>query len=255
MRDVSDTQRMNVIYFAGITLLCQIATLSAAIISWHYYPSLLVILTASTTTGFMFSSIFRLPFAWRLINTVMPCSAWLLLSTSIPSWLFLSITLVLGAIYAPALWTRVPLYPTPNASYAAILADLPIDKPFSFIDVGSGTGQLLFFLARHRPNGEFVGVEAGPIPYLYSRFLKSYYSATNVTVRMQDFWNTNFAAFDWVYTFLSPAAMPKIWEKVKNELEQGTFITNAFPVPAEPTEVVPIKNQRCSALYIHRIQK
>lgn len=244
---------MSAVYFGIMTFLCQTMALSGAIISWRFYPHVALSLLTATAVGFISSRSLRLPASWQLINSAMPCSAALLLSISIPSWILLLITVSLAAVYAPALWTRVPLYPTPTESYAAILADLPNDRPFSFIDVGSGTGQLLIFLAKHRPNGVFVGVEAAPTPYLISLILKNYYRATNVSVRMQDFWKTDMSSFEWVYTFLSPAAMPKIWAKVQSEMRQGTFITNTFQVPAEPSEVVSINNLRCSALYIHRI--
>lgn len=250
-----EAPRMSAVYFGIITFLCQTMALSGAIISWRFYPHVGLVLLIATTIGFISSRSLRLPSSWQLINSAMPASAALLLSISIPSWILLVITACLAAVYAPALWTRVPLYPTPTESYAAILADLPHDRPFSFIDVGSGTGQLLIFLAKHRPNGEFLGVEAGPIPYLISLFLKNYYKATNVSVRMQDFWKTDISSFNWVYTFLSPAAMPKIWAKVQKEMKQGTFITNTFPVPAEPSEIVTIKNLRCSEIYIHRISE
>jgi hypothetical protein len=62
--------------------------------------------------------------------------------------------------------------------------------------------------------------------------------------------------FDFVYTFLSPAAMDAIWFKVAREMKPGsTFITNSFPVPATPDEILTAKDERGSRLFIHRMRR
>lgn len=248
--------RINAFYFMVISLLCQSIALSSAIIFWSFIPHTVATICVATLSGAAIAYLFRLPCAWKVFNAVMPCSVVLISSVSISSWLLFGIAIVTVSIFAPALWTRVPFYPTPKASYAAILTDLPTDTSFSFIDVGSGSGELLFFLARNRPNGTFTGVEAGFIPYLYSRLLTRVYRLPNVSIKLKNFWRIDTSTFDWVYTFLSPAAMPHIWNKVQREMRDGTtFITNSFPVPAEASEIIPTMNQKCPALYIHRMKR
>jgi hypothetical protein len=119
------------------------------------------------------------------------------------------------------------------------------------IDVGCGMGDLLRFLSAKRPNGTFVGVEVGLVPYLVSA-LKSI-GRNNLRIRFRSMWQEDFAQYDFVYTFLSPAAMPRVWQKVNDEMSDGsTFITNSFPVPAEAQEVLTVRDERNSKLYIHR---
>jgi hypothetical protein len=66
-------------------------------------------------------------------------------------------------------------------------------------------------------------------------------------------WRADFSQFDYVYTFLSPAAMERIWQKVSREMRPGTtFITNSFPAPHPADEELPIHDDRNGALYIHR---
>jgi hypothetical protein len=250
-----ESPRINAFYFMVISLICQSIALSSAIVFWSLIPHTVTTLCIATLCGLAVAHLCRLPFAWKLFNAAMPCSVVFISSVSISSWLLFGITIAAISIFAPALWTRVPFYPTPKASYAAILSDLPVNRPFSFIDVGSGSGELLFVLARNRPNGRFIGVEAGLIPFLYSRLLGKIYRIPNVTIRLQNFWKTDTAQYDWVYTFLSPAAMPHIWKKVKSEMRDGTtFMTNSFPVPSEASEIIPTMNERCPALYIHRMK-
>jgi hypothetical protein len=58
-----------------------------------------------------------------------------------------------------------------------------------------------------------------------------------------------------VYTFLSPAPMEELWEKVKNEMRPGSvFITNSFPVPVEADETIQISfGAREQRLFVHRL--
>ena len=251
-----ESPRINAFYFMVISLICQSIALSSAILFWPLLPHTVATLSIATLCGLAVAHFCRLPFAWKVFNAAMPCSVVFISSVSISSWLLFGITIAAISIFAPALWTRVPFYPTPKASYAAILTDLPTDTSFSFIDVGSGSGELLFFLAKNRPNGTFTGVEAGFIPYLYSRVLTRMYRLPNVSIQLKNFWRIDTSTFDWVYTFLSPAAMPHIWNKVKREMRDGTtFITNSFPVPAEASEIIPTMNEKCPALYIHRMKR
>jgi hypothetical protein len=67
-------------------------------------------------------------------------------------------------------------------------------------------------------------------------------------------WRERLNDYDVVYTFLSPAPMPQVWEKAVAEMKSGSlFITNSFPVPAPASEVVAVKDERCSRLFLHRM--
>jgi SAM-dependent methyltransferase len=150
----------------------------------------------------------------------------------------------------------VPYYPTPRAAYGIILAELPVDRPFRFLDVGCGFGDLILTLAKHRPNGTFIGIELGPLPCLIGRLRAGASSNRNVQVLARDMWSYPFSDFDLVYTFLSPAAMTRIWDKAQCEMPPGsTFITNSFPVPAPAQEEIKVRDQRASVLYIHRMSR
>jgi SAM-dependent methyltransferase len=162
----------------------------------------------------------------------------------------------MAAIYAPALWTRVPYYPTSNAAYPLILAELPTDRPFTFVDIGCGFGDLIFFLRKHRPNGTFVGVEIGILPYLVAYGKTIARRERHVTIAYQDMWKLSLADFDFVYAFLSPAAMTRVWKKATTEMKpEATFITNSFETGTAPTYVVPVKDERASSLFIHKMPK
>ncbi len=239
--------------FATKTALVQAIAATAVVVSWPVFQSIPVSLLLATAVAFGLAAWIGLPLPWKCFNVILPVAAASSLAIEIPAWIFLIPLVLLAAVYAPAIWTRVPYYPTPTSAYALILAELPTDRPFTFIDIGCGFGDLLTFLSQRRPNGRFIGVEVGPLPYLVSALRSTRHS--NLSIAFQDMWRLNLGEYDFVYTFLSPAAMPRVWEKASREMNDGAlFITNSFPVPADPSEVLDVKDERASKLYLHRIR-
>jgi hypothetical protein len=68
-------------------------------------------------------------------------------------------------------------------------------------------------------------------------------------------WNVSVGECDFVYTFLSPAPMGRLWDKLSTEMKPGsTFISNTFDVPAVPDETVRVKDERGGALLLFRMK-
>ena len=242
--------------FVWKTVLVQVVALGAAVILWPFHQAPLLAIATATVCALIAARFLLLPVAWRCINTVMPVALAINLSMSLPHWIFSVPLLLFVLTYAPALWTRVPYYPTPRAAYPLILAELPADRPFIFLDIGCGFADMLIFLAKHRPQGQFIGIEVGPLPWFIAKLKTIACGPRNVSVQFRDMWSFPLESADVVYTFLSPAAMARMWEKVSHEMRDGaTFITNSFPVPAPCTETLQVRDERSSVLYIHRITK
>jgi hypothetical protein len=251
---MSDTRSKAPLLFLLQTALCQVAAASTVVIGWHLSGSLVISLLAACCAAYGAATTLSMSSAWRLANSLLPIAAATSLSAEIPSWIFLVIFVSLLCIYAPAFWTRVPYYPTPRAAYSLILAELPTDRPFTFLDIGCGFGDMLFFLSKHRPNGYFVGIEIGLIPWLYGSCKARLRGRKRVSIRFQNMWAEPLERYDVVYTFLSPAPMERMWDKVAHEMRPGSlFITNTFEVPAPADEVLSVKDTRCSHLFLHRI--
>ena len=68
-----------------------------------------------------------------------------------------------------------------------------------------------------------------------------------------DICKTELAYYDVVYAFLSPEPMPRLWEKVKDEMLPGSiFVSNSFAVPnIEPSEIWELSDERKTVLYIY----
>lgn len=244
------------LWFIVKTVASQSVAFATALMTWNITESTLSSLVMASLSALLIATLLGMSKPWRVLNVALPTAVTISFSAALPSWAFLAPLITMAAIYAPALWTRVPYYPTNITAYPLILAELPTDRPFTFVDIGCGFGDLIFFLRKHRPNGTFVGVEIGILPYLvaYSKTILS--RDERVTIAYQDMWKLSLADFDFVYAFLSPAAMTRVWKKATKEMKpEATFITNSFETGTTPTYIVQVKDERASSLFIHKMPK
>jgi len=240
--------------FLFYTVAGQLIAAGCAIGAWELTGSMAIALFLATVASYLIALFLKLSTPWKVMNCVLPSSIACSLAVPLPSWVFCAPFLALLAIYAPALWTRVTYYPTSRAAYPLILAELPADSPFTLIDIGCGMGDLLLFLERHRPTGHFVGIEIGVVPFLVSKVKALLYGHGRISVKFQSVYKTPLDDFDFVYAFLSPAAMTQVWSKAYREMKPGsTFITNSFEVPEKPSYQVNIKDHRKGVLFMHRM--
>jgi hypothetical protein len=238
------------LFFFGATLLCQLGALSVFMVGGQSGLGFYLSITLTAITAFLLSSLFKLPLSWRIVNSFVGPSALLYLYSGLSASLLLIPIGVLALIYLPTFWTRVPYYPTSNKMYEAILAELPTDREFSFIDLGSGFGSLLFYLQTRRRNGKFYGSEISPLPYLVSK-ARSFFSP-RVSISGRSFWSFSLSDYDYVYAFLAPGPMPKLWGKVQQEMKPGSsFLVNSFEVPAKPLKRVDVRDDRECVLLIY----
>lgn len=236
------------------TIITQIVAGATALAAWELSESLPPALASASVAALVVSSFLRVPRSWKLANAALPLSAALSLAVTLPAWVFAVPLLGLLATYAPAFWTRVPYYPTSKEAYPLILAELPTNVPFTFIDIGCGLGDLLVFLQKHRPLGRYYGVEIGVVPYLVSKMKARARGNGRVSIFFKDLNKLSLDEFDFVYAFLSPAAMSTVWHKACHEMNpKSTFITNAFEVSAEATYKVNIRDARGSSLFVHKM--
>ncbi len=100
----------------------------------------------------------------------------------------------------------------------------------------------------------FIGIEVGPLRWFVADAKKIFSSRKNLSALYRDMWHYPLTDIDIVYTFLSPTALPRIWQKVSAELRpSSTFMTLVFPVPTQSDKTIAVKDETASELYIHRI--
>jgi hypothetical protein len=193
----------------------------------------------------------EMPRWWQPIHMVFPPLAVAALGLGLPPWVWLAGFVALLLVFWRTDLSRVPLYLTNTTTADALAALLPA-TPCRVLDLGCGTGGVLMRLAALRPDCHFTGIEHAPLPWLWA-WLRSR-GLDNVAVRYGDFWGEHLGPYGLVYAFLSPAPMPRLWQKAATE--SGTdawLISNSFAVPEQtPSQVIEVTDRRRSRLLCYR---
>lgn len=167
-----------------------------------------------------------------------------------PGWVWPAALAALLLVYGGGILTRVPLYHSNRAAWAALLDLLPL-HPVRFADLGAGLGGPLAFLARERPDCFFHGVEASPLTWL-GAWLRTLPCRGNCRVRWGSLWREELCDYDVVYAFLSPSPMPELWAKAAREMRPGSLlVSHTFTVPDhEPLRRIPLPGREDACLLI-----
>ena len=123
------------------------------------------------------------------------------------------------------------------------------------MDLGSGIGGILTHLAGVRPDGRYYGVEAAPLPFLWSWLRIRLGGYGNCQVTWGSLCDCNLAQYDVVFAYLSPVPMNALWHKAKQEMRPGSiFISNTFAVKDQPPhETVMVDDLHHSTLFLWRM--
>jgi SAM-dependent methyltransferase len=155
-----------------------------------------------------------------------------------PAEIYLVAFLLLVLFYWSSFRTQVPLYLSGRAAWHAVAGLLPADREFRFIDLGSGLGGLPLYLAANFPRGHFYGTEIAPAPWLISR-VRAAVARSRVRFLRRDYRTLDLGEFDVVFAFLSPAAMPGLWQQAQAQMRPGSlFVSLAFAVESHPAQRV-----------------
>ncbi len=187
---------------------------------------------------------------WAFMQATLPFLVRALWGVPIPAWVYLVLFLGLALVFGGGLLTRVPLYHASEDAWVKLEGLVPDRPDLHFVDLGCGFGGPVAHLARARPDGVFVGVEASPATWLVA-WLRCL-PLRNAHIHLDSLWRTDLAGFDVAYAFLSPVPMPALWAKVRREMKPGTrFISHSFEVLNEtPHRVIPVKGREGARLLV-----
>ena len=172
---------------------------------------------------------------WGLHLGFLP-AVWLALHLALPAWAYLIAFVLLLLFFWSTFRTRVPLYLSDRKAWQALIPLLPAHRPFRFINLGSGLGDVLFYLEPRFPLGRFEGTEIAPGPWLISRLRAAWRRSRAVFLR-RDYATFDLGEYDVVFAFLSPAAMPALWAQAQAQMRAGScFVSLSFEVTGQPPD-------------------
>lgn len=214
-------------------------------------PYLLLAIHASLAAGLSF--MLGMSWWWWLIQFIFPFAVIASLVFQLRPALSLCVFLLMVLLFWSTYRTQVPYFPSKSSLLPCILEQLPAGDDLRFIDIGSGFGGVSVSLAKLRPQQSFYGVEIAPFPWLVSWF-RAKLAGPRLCFYLKDYLQLDFAEFDVVFAYLSPAAMPELWMKVRAEMRSDTlFMSYEFKVPGVEADLIIKSNVNDPVLYIWRI--
>jgi hypothetical protein len=249
-------KRIPPIVFAGLAqggALLACVLLLVTLLQWDMRLSLATLLMLESTCAVVISYFFRLPSWWLLIQAVFaPGVYWVGILGLAPQW-YLAAFIFLVLIYWSTYTTQVPLYLSRRGVWQQVSQLLLPQPGLRFVDMGSGLGGLVHFLARAHSGSHFSGIESAPLPYCFGKLRTLFQD--NADFHWGDLWRRDLSGYDVVFAYLSPVPMPALWEKAQREMRPGSlFISYRFAVPGvAPSAVIEMRDLGRTQLYLWRL--
>jgi SAM-dependent methyltransferase len=192
----------------------------------------------------------RLAVWWLAIELAFPLMLVQGLALHLPPLAFLGAFVFLLLLFWSTFRTQVPYYPSGPWVWNEVARLLPQQRPVCAIDIGSGLGGLVLELARRRPESTFVGIELAPLPWLVSR-LRARLAGSGARFVRGDYEHLDFANYDVVFAYLSPAAMTALWHKAAREMRPGAILLSyEFLITEKAPDLSIVPKGRGAPLYV-----
>ncbi len=180
---------------------------------------------------------------WRWIHFFFPISVWIMLMFEVPSELYLVGFIVTLSMFWTTFRTQVPYYPSRLNVWQKVSAlthqyQVQHGQDARVIDIGSGLGGFSIYLANIHPNAEVEGIEVAPLPWLASK-VSALLKRSTASFKFGDYQKLDFADYDIIFAYLSPAAMEALWLKASQEMRQDCLLVSLeFQIP----DVIPAQH-------------
>ena len=176
---------------------------------------------------------------WPYILAAFPLAVWLGLILHInPLFYFVGFVLF-ASLYWSVFLTQVPYYPSSRAVCLEVAEILPPDQQRYIAEIGSGLGGFSLQLSKLRPKVTILGMEIAPLPWLIS-YLRAKFQKSSVRFQLGNYRSLDFARFDLIFAYLSPAAMPDLYKQCQEQMKSGgILVSHEFAVPnIEPSKTL-----------------
>lgn len=157
--------------------------------------------------------------------------------------LFLNIFLFLFIL--GGLWGTIWL-PTKRRDYDRIADLADLKSGVILYDLGSGTGELLFYLAK-KYKIKCTGIEISPVLYLYSKLKSLFFK--NVEIKYGNFLKHNLSNADVIYVFLHPKVYDKLKEKIRHGIKKDSTLILLSTWPFKDKNPLRINEKHKEATY------
>jgi hypothetical protein len=240
-------------------LMCARTIYASASVQWNIDTSFfifsLVILQSIFASGIACG--FGMAIWWRWIHFFFPLALWIMSISQIPNTVYLVGFIITLALYWTTFKTQVPFYPSSSSVWKALATLMrqhgKTEQSLRMIDIGSGIGDMSMYIAKTRTQDVVEGIEIAPLPWLISQ-VRAKLKRSNARFILGNYQNLDFANYDVVFAYLSPAAMPQLWEKASKEMRAGCLLVSLeFEIPNVAFTQVICTGKSSPMLYVWRM--
>jgi hypothetical protein len=190
---------------------------------------------------------------WRWIHAIFPLAVWGMSMWTVPNEVYLIGFLISLSIFWTTFRSQVPFFPSRPIVWQKVAALIPQDQSIRMIDIGSGLGDLSMHIAKSNNNSQIEGIEIAPLPWLIS-VIRAWLRRSSAKFRLGNYHELNFADYDLVFAYLSPAAMPALWQKAQQEMQIGSLLVSyEFDIPGVPPTFTIENESRMPTIFVWKI--
>ncbi len=190
---------------------------------------------------------------WRWIHLCFPIAAWVMFQWHIPNAVYLVGFIISLSLFWTTYRTQVPFFPSRPIVWQQVANIIPQDSPVRLIDIGSGLGDMSMYVAKTRPDSQIEGIEIAPLPWVIS-FIRAKFRRSSAKFILGNYQALDFANYDVIFAYLSPAAMRMLWGKASKEMRPGSLLISLeFEIPDVPENKRILGNKNTPDIYVWKI--
>lgn len=251
---------------ATLAVLIQcVALLAVVVITWAanlaataYFEdslsvSMFTLVLMQALVAATFSYIVGMASWWRWIHLCFPLAAWFMFQWHIPNGLYLVGFIISLSLFWTTFRTQVPFFPSRPMVWQQVGKIIPQDKSIRLIDIGSGLGDMSMYMAKIRPDSQIEGIEIAPLPWVIS-YIRAKFRRSSAKFILGNYQALEFANYDVIFAYLSPAAMRMLWDKASQEMRPGSLLISLeFEIPGVTENIRIAGNQNRPDIYVWKI--
>jgi hypothetical protein len=190
---------------------------------------------------------------WKWIHLCFPVTMLAMYRWQLPNEFYFAGFVITLSLFWTTFRSQVPFFPSRPSVWKQVAKLMPLDKSLRLIDIGSGLGDMPMYIAKVRPDSFVEGIEIAPLPWLIS-LARAKIARSKVAFRLGDYRALDFADYDIIFAYLSPAAMLALWEKANQEMKSGSLLISLeFEIPGANPSMRIAGGESSPMLYVWRI--
>jgi hypothetical protein len=122
-------------------------------------------------------------------------------------------------------------------------------------ELGCGWGTLLRTLVRRYPKGSIAAYERSPLPWFLAWLVTLFCGRGRISVHRRNFFKISLHRTQLVVCYLCPKVMSQLADKLKEELEPGSWIvSHTFALPGwRPVRLIHANDLYHTPIYLYRV--